>query len=174
MSMYNMLFGVNKGAPLLLAVLGTTIDKIPRFRDAYLTDDGKIAIYTRTGGGNRDGYENKARRGQMYDDVGPDSYEGPWNDDLRALPGFVSDEDDGYDSTYATFYFEIPELTKKSLVLLGVAPPELVPGKNADALIQKLNDPSKKDDPEVLKALEAIRPIMEKISSFLGDEVPGA
>lgn len=53
MSLYNLLFGVDDNADFLLALLGLTRKDVGRFRDAYL-DDGKIAIYTRNGGGNRD------------------------------------------------------------------------------------------------------------------------
>ena len=52
MSLYNMLFGVNSAAPVLLATLGLTESDVPRFRDCHLNGE-QIVIYTRTGGGNR-------------------------------------------------------------------------------------------------------------------------
>jgi hypothetical protein len=51
--MYNMLFGSNKAAPVLLAVLGITADRVPRYRDCFI-DGENIVIHTRTGGGNRE------------------------------------------------------------------------------------------------------------------------
>ena len=53
MSLYNALFGTNPFANALLMALGITASDVPRFRDCYLDDDGKIVIFTRTGGGNR-------------------------------------------------------------------------------------------------------------------------
>jgi hypothetical protein len=116
MSLYNMLFGKNPMAATALAVLGVDSPaKIPRFRDAYFTEkDGIpiIVIHTRTGGGNRDFYENERTCKTNYPDYFTDSDEppsGPWNDDLRALPGFICDMDSEFDSTYADFFFNVPE-----------------------------------------------------------------
>lgn len=91
-----MLFGVNNLAPVLLKILGVDVGDIPRFRDCYL-DDGHIIIFTRTGGGNRDYYDY------------PDDCEGPSNDDLREIKGYVDDWDDSFDCTYAYFVYEFPE-----------------------------------------------------------------
>ena len=40
MSLYNMLFGVNRAAPVLLATLGLTESDVPRFRDCRLNGEG--------------------------------------------------------------------------------------------------------------------------------------
>ena len=116
MSFYNMLFGVNHLAPLALAVAGLdSSNDVPRFRDAFFAkdDSGKtiVAIYTRTGGGNRDFYESEAHCRANYPEYfkGEDSPSGPWNDDLAKLPGYLTDEDDDFDSTYATFYYKVEE-----------------------------------------------------------------
>ncbi len=87
--MYNMLFDTNPIAPLLLSTLGLTQEQIGRFRDCFLSGD-QIAIYTRMGGGNREYWEDKIAF-------------------LQKLPGYLRDEDDDFDSTYATFYFSLPE-----------------------------------------------------------------
>lgn len=88
MSLYNILFGMNSQSDLLLAVIGFRKVDVERFRDCHVQDDGKtIAIYTRTGGGNRDGYPQV----QLY-----------------RSPLFARTEDDDFDSTYATFYFNTP------------------------------------------------------------------
>lgn len=49
-----MLFGVNAAAPMLLAVLDLDEGKVGRFRNAFVTSEKEIAIYTRNGGGNRE------------------------------------------------------------------------------------------------------------------------
>lgn len=111
MSLYNAVHGFNPMAGVLLSILGVTRDEIPRFRDCYF--DGKhIVIYTRTGGGNREYYENLEDCKDNYPEYftqGEDPPSGPWNDDLRMIQGFVYDEDDSFDSTYASFYYTVPE-----------------------------------------------------------------
>jgi hypothetical protein len=99
MGMYNMLFGTNPDAELLLTILKSTGDfDTGRFRDAYLSQDGtEILIYTRNGGGNREDYEEAINSMQNH-------------------PCYLRDEDDDFDCTYAYFYFAVPpkylELTK--------------------------------------------------------------
>ena len=53
MSLYNMLFGSNPLSTVLLGTLGLTKQDVGRFRDCFISD-GKIAVYTRNGGGNRE------------------------------------------------------------------------------------------------------------------------
>ena len=72
MSLYNMVNGVKPTTFFVLPMLGKHPDEYPRFRDCFLSDeehpqyDDHIHIYTRTGGGNREGYEaeNDAMRHQ--------------------------------------------------------------------------------------------------------------
>lgn len=106
---------------LLLAVLGFTCKDIPRFRDCYLSD-GNIVIYTRTGGGNRDYYENLERAKAVYSAAFSDdeeSYRGPWNDDMRRHACFLYDRDDDLDCTCAYFYFRYPADLKEDLEILA-------------------------------------------------------
>lgn len=91
MSMYNWIFG-NTSDLVPIADLFGILD-IPRFRDLWTEDNGDpdattIVIYTRTGGGNREEYHSQNAR-------------------LAAHPGYVGDEDDGFDSTYAIFKFVV-------------------------------------------------------------------
>lgn len=88
MGFYNMMFGTNPMSDILLATLGLKRDDVGRFRDTYLAD-GKIAIYTRNGGGNRETYQEVI-------------------DELAKHPCYLSDEDDDFDCTYATIYFSYP------------------------------------------------------------------
>ena len=106
MSLYNMLFGKNPVAPLLLKMLDLTEEDVGRFRDAYL-QDGKIVVYTRNGGGNRGHWDFVY---EEYDE-GPDcpcpgckmEYV------LPEHPNYVRDYDDDFDSTYAYVVFDVPE-----------------------------------------------------------------
>jgi hypothetical protein len=95
MSLYNLLHGMTPATFFVLPILGQHPDKYPRFRDCFLMDEtcpeynGMIHIYTRVGGNNREEYANQISA-------------------LQSKNGYVTDYDDPYDSTYATFVFEIP------------------------------------------------------------------
>lgn len=161
MSLYNALFGFNPHAPLLLSFLGITANDVPRFRDCFV-DDGQIVVYTRTGGGNREYYENAASRAREYEDS---EYSGPWNDDLRALAGFVRDEDDDFDCTYASFYFEpSPDIAKLvgQLVAIGA---ESNPAERWQALFKDMQE--NRDSAAVQRAMEVGKPIIEAITAAL-------
>lgn len=94
MSLYNMMFGFNPACILLMPMLGRRENEYPRFRDCYLSDDKEhIVIYTRVGGNNRDcGFGEDA----LYDD-----------------PNFYRIYDDDYDTTYASYEFNVPEKWRK-------------------------------------------------------------
>lgn len=99
MSFYNMLFGMNAQADLLLAVIGLKKNDIERFRDVHIEDDGKtIAVYTRTGGGNRADYPNLT---------------------MRKLATWQGSEDDDFDCTYCTDRFAVPEKFVEDVQNLG-------------------------------------------------------
>ena len=123
MSLYNMLFGVQSTADTALAMLGITKEAVPRFRDAYFSlsmgGEPRITIHTRTGGGNRDYYESeKACRDNYPQYFGRDDKadpSGPWNADLRNLPGFLCDSDDDFDCTYADFHYAVPEVHRQAV-----------------------------------------------------------
>lgn len=99
MSLYNMINGVNPCAFFVLPMLGKHPDEYPRFRDCFLEDEehpecnDHIHVYTRTGGGNRESYEAE-------------------NDAMTAMPEFVTDFDDSFDCTYASWVFSVPERWK--------------------------------------------------------------
>lgn len=95
MSLYNMMFGQNPMSYLLLAALKLTPDDFGRFRDAWI-QDGKIAVYTRCGGGNREGYQ--------------DMFEA-----MEVHPNYDSDRDDDFDCTYATLFFNFPDEYREPL-----------------------------------------------------------
>lgn len=138
MSLYNMIFGVNPAAGILLGILGHTPETFGRFRDIYVTemnDEIVIAVYTRNGGGNREHYD--------FDDM-PEA--GPECDctgctityAIPALDGYISDEDDSFDSTYCTIYMRPPEEYRE---LLASAVSETTPDDDWQEFIAALNDP---------------------------------
>lgn len=91
MSLFNNVFGFISEAALLLNILGMEPDTIPRFRDCfYDTEEHRIVIHTRTGGGNREEYEEE-------------------NQEMTCHPHYLEDSDDDFDSTYANFYYSVPE-----------------------------------------------------------------
>jgi hypothetical protein len=166
MSLYNMLFGVNAAAPVLLAMLGIDSNDVPRFRDCFLAGD-RIAIHTRTGGGNRDYYEHSDRCRDNYPEYfgeGKEAPSGPWNADLRQLPGFEYDEDDDYDNTYATFYFKVPEKFKH---LLEKLPQGENPAQRWQDTLEKLKTATP-DDPQVKKLTAVLAPMFEALQKGEG------
>jgi hypothetical protein len=96
MSLYNIINRVDPVTFFILPMLGRHPDEYPRFRDCFVKDDehpeydDHIHVYTRTGGGNRERYESE-------------------NDAMRKMETFVTDYDDGFDSTYASWVFGVPE-----------------------------------------------------------------
>jgi len=110
MSLYQMTNGVNPATFIILPLLGKHPESYPRFRDCFITDSkpkgmmeqickcepndfskhkNTIKVYTRVGGNNRESYREEIQ-------------------ELRNMPEYVTDEDDEFDSTYATFIFKIP------------------------------------------------------------------
>ena len=88
MSLYNMINGFNPACVMILPMLGRKNTEYPRFRDCFVTEEGRIAIFTRVGGGNRNtGYGEE----KLYED-----------------PNFVKTYDDEHDSTYGTYEFNVP------------------------------------------------------------------
>lgn len=91
--------GVNPATFFFLPMLNKHPDEYPRFRDCFLYDndhpeyDEHILIYTRTGGGNREAYTHE-------------------NNVMREMPGYVTDWDGEFDSTFAMWVFRVPEKWK--------------------------------------------------------------
>ena len=135
MSLYNLLHGHNPNAGPILRALQLDPTQIERFRDAAFRkiDGGCVFdVYCRTGGGNRSDYPNVA---------------------LTSHPLYLRDCDDADDSTYAHYYFRIPEgviaeLTEQGMSLEDVADP-MTPGEKTQAAIEALKNagPPPKDGP---------------------------
>lgn len=104
MSLYSILAGEEPLADILLAGLGLTRSDVGRFRDAWVTTEGEIAVYTRNGGGNRDCWSDE--------DESTESCECPGCIITYRLPKhplYLRDSDDDFDSTYATIHFKPPD-----------------------------------------------------------------
>lgn len=162
MSLYNMMFGNNPLAGVTLSALNLSVDNIPRFRDAYFdAAEDRLVIYTRTGGGNREYYDSPG----SYNE----SYEGPFNSDLVAHPNYLSDEDDDFDSTYAYFYFSIPEEFEpifKAFKSLG-AGKDLNPTEKFAQMIKDLE--AGVETEETKRALAVGQAIFEQINKALNN-----
>lgn len=174
MSLYNMLFGINPMAGILLQALELAPSKIPRFRDCYLdtTDDAKrIAVFTRTGGGNRDFYESLESCKQHYPEYfveGSDSFPvGPWNEDMRKVVGYLEDKDDNFDATYATFYYAIPKPFASLIEALESITPDatIAPMEKFTALIDMLQNGEQ--NPQTTRALEIARNIFKQLNDTI-------
>jgi hypothetical protein len=153
MSLYNTLFGVNPAAETLLNILLLHASDVPRFRDCFLRGNA-IVIYTRTGGANRVAYEDQVAK-------------------LRAMPGFLTEHDDSFDSTFACFAYAIPPQYAKLCEVLRMRGAGRDPAVEWPRLLGKLKDPAMKDDPEVVAVIERMRPTMEKIAeAFKGNGSP--
>ena len=96
MSMFDLVIG-NSGWPkaLMDIMWDLTPEMVGRYRDHWLERDESgdepalvLAVYTRIGGGNREEYADNIRQ-------------------MQALATYVSDADDTYDNTYATFRFRM-------------------------------------------------------------------
>ena len=109
-----MVYGVQPGTFYFIPMLGDKhAEEYPRFRDCFLgrttrdadTDEmgiplrktdypdtraREVTVYTGVGGGNRESYA---------EDI----------EILRAMPTYITDYDDQFDSTFASFVFGIPE-----------------------------------------------------------------
>ena len=91
MSFYNQLFGENKDAGALLAMIRLSREDFQRYRDAWLNKDGNIiTVFTRLGGDNRKSHQEVISS-------------------LRKNEWFKTDFDDEFDNTYAHFQFNVPK-----------------------------------------------------------------
>ena len=108
MGMYNLVFGRNPIAPIILEALALPESAVGRFRDAFVSN-GEFAVYTRNGGGDREHFSlDGAEEGEDCFCTGCIiTYH------LPKHPNYLRDEDDSFDCTYATVYFSIPEKYKE-------------------------------------------------------------
>lgn len=153
MSMYNMLHGVNPLGGQLLAIIdpNAKAGDFGRFRDIYIAKDPKtgvltIVVYTRNGGGNREGHQEVFERWSKH-------------------PNFVRDWDDDFDCTYASLEFSVPEEHKALAEFLYDANDEKrTPQEKFRDMLHKLqNEPG---SPEAQAAMAKFRPIVDQIAAL--------
>jgi beta-lactamase class A len=119
MSFYNLLFGVNPHTDIILALIGLKKCDIERFRNCGIDfNNKKIWVYTRTGGGNREDYPNIL---------------------LTTNPYYLYDEDDDFDTTYATFYFRFPQDIEEDIMALKDPCKYGISGKLISWVLKTLN-----------------------------------
>lgn len=123
--LYNLMFGTEPLSRILLAMLGLTPGAVPRFRDCYLSDHPVhgpcIVVYTRTGGGNREEYEDDNQR-------------------LTEVAGYLGDKDDTFDNTYAKFAYRLPDEVRQLYDTYG---PAMEPDEKFKAAIAALQAQAK-------------------------------
>ena len=126
MSLYNLLHGHDPNAAKILCALEIDPSQIGRFRDASFVKDGDayvIRLLCRTGGPNRADHPNSV---------------------LTRHPLYLRDHDDLSDSTYALYYFRIPQATLDEIAAQGLALDDLVDPtslrEKTDAAIAAIKD----------------------------------
>lgn len=177
MSLYNMLFGVNPLSDIYLGTCSLTRDTVGRFRDAYVEkvgDDTKsefdssnfcgwvLHVYTRNGGGNRQHYNDEKESGPDCDCTGCIA-----NYQLPSHPLYMSDVDDDFDCTYATFSFQIPPQFWPFLEeLTANVSPETKPQDRWNTLMGKLQS-GDDGSSEVRNAMSVMQPVLDSIQEAL-------
>lgn len=147
--MYNMLFGRNPLAELLLAMLGYTPADVGRFRDCFPNGDGtEIHIFTRNGGGNREEYSDVFAA-------------------LSTHPNYLGDADDSYDCTYAIIRFSVPEKYREIVKEIADKIDTTPPAEKFQLLMKNLNEG--KDNAVTSRAKE----IGEKLFGFIKEGKSG-
>lgn len=136
MSLYNMMFGTNPLAPFLLKMLDISKEDVPRFRNCFFLnrDGSEIVILTRTGGNNRNEYEQ----------------ENKW---MTEVIGYKFDKDDRVDNTYANFHYAVPEAFKSQIELLSKLGAVSNPAEQWRQMLEKLQSREDRDDPVVKRAI---------------------
>lgn len=164
MSFYNLLFGVNPQSDLLLGIVALRRSDVGRFRDCYADRDGegwRICVYTRNGGGNREHYDDDIEPGPKCSCTGCVMHR------LPQRPGYLFDEDDNFDCTYAMVYFRPPREFWPLLDFFEASvSPEAKPAERWIRLIEKLRAGAN-DDPEVRNAMSVCEPIFAQINDAL-------
>jgi hypothetical protein len=127
---------MNLAAGRLLDAIKLDPNSIPRFRDVWVNDDfTEVTVHKRTGGGNREGYEEE-------------------NAALQAHPLYLRDADDDFDSTFADFTFRLPEEEKAKLLAEIEEAVKDEPEKKQQVMATITEEPREKFD-KVMNALKA-------------------
>ena len=134
MSLYNAMCGSNPAAGRLLAAINLDPNTIPRFRDVWVNDDmTEVTVHTRTGGGNREDYQEQ-------------------NDALAAHPLYLRDADDDFDCTFADFTFRLPAEEKAKMLTEIEEATKDTPGYKEQVMAAITEEPREKFD-KVMSAM---------------------
>jgi hypothetical protein len=167
MSLYNLLHGVNPFSALYLAMIGLKIEDVPRFRDVYLDGEPgarRIGVHTRMGGGNR-GHWDVVKEYEPGPDCPCPGCRAQHV--LARHPLYLYDRDDEFDSTYADYFFRVPDAFAETVEeLVGLGGQTNPPAEAWERLFKKLRD-GDPDDPEVKHAASVMEPIIEQITAAL-------
>lgn len=151
MSLYNMIFGQNPCADILLAILGLDRSMVGRYQDCYTNEDGtRIIVHTRNGGGNRD----------LYQEV---------IDELAKHPCYESDADDDFDCTYANIVFKVPEKFAEAVKHIADQTDTTPPAEKWQKLLSDLK--SGNDNQKTANALNVGKQIFGAITEGKSGEI---
>lgn len=142
MSLYSYVIGENPDANNLLYMLRVSREYFGRYRNVFLSGDGKtIIVYTRLGGSNREYWKE-------------------YIDNIRKHKNYVEDWDDDYDNTYAYFRFNVPHgyKTKCKSISTGKEPKTIQ--EQFDEEIRNMDDP----DSEASKKAKELAMMLQKAS----------
>lgn len=120
MTLYNLVFGMNPAADLIVALLGWTKMDVPRFRDAWVEKAGdgyEIRIHTRMGGDNAGHWDFSTDD----DQAGPECLCPGCVMDYQVFqhPQYLRHADDEFDNTYRDVWFRVsPEATELAGMLV--------------------------------------------------------
>jgi hypothetical protein len=146
--LYNVLFNVDPMAKVVVTLLDLDQEQVPRFRDAWVDirePEPRMVVLTRAGGGNRPDYED----GIAY---------------MRSVPGFLSDEDEPYDTTYALFYYQVPEQYREPMLPLAALHGRSdMPGDRWQKLMLDMIAGAPEGQEAVEKGRKILGPIIEAI-----------
>lgn len=124
-NLYNGLFGENEDATALLGMISETRESFLRYRDAYLTSDGKsIIVVSRIGG--------------PLKSMAKDIYK-----KLKENKLFEKSWDEPSDKTYAYFSFKVPEKYLKTCEQIAPKEPVLSVGDKFKKEIDLLHNDDK-------------------------------
>lgn len=123
--MYEMTCNINPDARMVLDLIGIDPEFLleeARLRDVYLSKDRtRVVIFTRIGGGNR-------------------SYHAPAITKLRNFKGYVTDYDDDFDNTYASFEYKIPQEKLPMVVAFLASSDTTTGGEKLKASLKQLEE----------------------------------
>ena len=140
--MYEMTCNINPDARMVLDLIGMDPEFLLeecRLRDIYLSKDRtRVVIFTRIGGGNRENYTPAITK-------------------LRNYKGYVTDYDDDFDNTYASFEYNIPPEKLPNVVAFLASSDTTTGSEKLKQSLEKLE----KEPEEFLKEHPAFKAFMD-------------